>query len=301
MNLYEQKRNYFSEFHPLTVFLYFILIIILSVILTNPFFRLCNLGISMIYISYLKGVRVAAINLKYSLPLFFMFSILNPLLNHNGTTVILYFNHQPVTLESFLYGVFTGIMVLSMIFWFQAFDMCLPSHKIIYLFGKRLPVLALMVTMILRYIPYLEREYETIRQTQSALGISTVKGNYRDKMKNAANLLSLLVSISLEGTIDTADSMNARGFRLNGKTHYQNYRFEIRDNILLLYLVLNVLLCAVVWLEGTLRFQYYPVLSGNTAGTGSLFLMIQYIILMSLPMLMNGGDAIRWRLLRSKI
>jgi energy-coupling factor transport system permease protein len=51
------------------------------------------------------------------------------------------------------------------------------SHKFIFLFGKILPTIAMMITMTLRFIPTMKKRLNRISQTQSPLGISTSKGS----------------------------------------------------------------------------------------------------------------------------
>ena len=54
------------------------------------------------------------------------------------------------------------------------------------------------------------------------------------------NILSILVTWILEDSIDTADSMNARGYGLNGRTSFSIYRLDKRDKIILLIIVLFI-------------------------------------------------------------
>ena len=58
-------------------------------------------------------------------------------------------------------------------------------------------------------------------------------GDDKAKASSRGRPLSALVSITLEDSLQTADSMNARGYGLPGKTRSRKIRFALRDGVLL--------------------------------------------------------------------
>ena len=67
------------------------------------------------------------------LPVFLISAAVNPLFNHQGITLILYLkNGNPLTLESILYGLAAGVMLVSVLNWFSCYQVVMTSDKFIY-------------------------------------------------------------------------------------------------------------------------------------------------------------------------
>ncbi len=294
-------NNYFKDFHPVVLFIYFISTLIFLITITNPVYMIAGFVLWFLYVFLLLRIKDFLKSLIYAIPMIIFISILNPLFNHYGNTPLLYINGTPYTLEALLYGCFTGIMILTLIYLFRAFDKCIDSHKFIFLFGKILPTLALMVTMIMRFIPYFNRKLKIIMQTQSTMGVSINKGNLKSRLRSGSNILSVLVSYSLEGTIDTADSMKARGYGLKGKSHYNSYVITFRDIILLVFIIFFDILFTILILLGTFKFEFYPEITPLSFDFRQIISVILYIIFMGIPIIINILEEVQWKLSRLKI
>ena len=86
----------------------------------------------------------------------------------------------------------------------------------------------------LRFLPLMVKTAGEIKEAQQGIGKET-KG-----LKNTLRRFSALVSVSLERSIETADTMRARGFK-KGRRHYSPYRFKAADGVFLfLFTVLFV-------------------------------------------------------------
>ena len=70
--------------------------------------------------------------------------ILNPLINHQGENVLFYINDSMVTVESIIYGVSTGVMMINMFLYFSSFNKIMTRDKIISaldFFSKKLTLI----------------------------------------------------------------------------------------------------------------------------------------------------------------
>ena len=148
------RQDTFSTFHPVNNFLYFVLVIGCSMFLMHPvFLGLSCLG-GMAYYIYLKHWKALKTALWLMLPVFLISAAVNPLFNHQGITLILYLkNGNPLTLESILYGLAAGVMLVSVLNWFSCYQVVMTSDKFIYLFGKAIPAVSLILSMVLRFVP----------------------------------------------------------------------------------------------------------------------------------------------------
>lgn len=297
----KKYSNFFADYHPVIVFIYFISVFVLLITITHPAFLLVSLIVYLFYVLLLIKLKAFLKSLFYMIPMVLFITLINPIFNHYGETPLLYYNGQPITLEATLYGIFVGVLITSLIFLFRAFDRCINSHKFIYLFGKFLPTIALMVTMIMRFIPYLSRKLSIISQTQATLGISIKEGTLKKRIYSGSNILSVLISMSLEGTIDTADSMKARGYQLKGKTHYNTFTYTFRDLTFLSITILFDLLFGIVLIMDTYHYDFNPRMTSFSFTFTNILMLIMYAIFMGLPIIVNILEEARWKFSRRKI
>lgn len=89
--------------------------------------------------------------------MFLLVAVTNPLFSHNGVTPLFYLNGNPVTLEAFVYGAAIAVMVVGVMLWCRCYSAVMTSDKFLYLFGRAIPKLALVLSMALRFIPMFKR------------------------------------------------------------------------------------------------------------------------------------------------
>lgn len=234
----------------------------------------------------------------WMLLLFAAMALVNPLVNHRGNTVLLVMNHRPVTLEALLYGVAAGGMVIGVMYWFRSYTAIMTSDRLLYLFGALSPRLALVLSMALRYVPLFGRQTRKIQKAQQALGL------YRDDNVIAAfrgglSVFSGLTTWALENGVVTADSMAARGYGTGKRTRFSPLRFTRQDALLLAVSLL--LTGAALWGIAGRSFAYYPALSASPMSLRAYCGYGAYALLVFLPVIIDGKEALRWRCLQSKI
>ena len=70
------------------------------------------------------------------LPVCLLAAAANPLFSHAGATMLFYLKDgNPVTLESIVYGLASGLMLAGVISWFSVFHEVMTSDKFMFLFG----------------------------------------------------------------------------------------------------------------------------------------------------------------------
>ncbi len=294
-------RNPISEFHPLAVFLYFMTAVGITILWNQPVFLAMSFGIAFGYASALEKGRNILRSLVWLLPVVLLPVIVNPLVNHRGNTPLLYVNDQPITMEAILYGLFTGVMIAAMLFWFQAYSKSLDSDGFLYLFGKRFPSIALMVTMIFRFVPQFHKSLQEIAAVQKTLGVSTSQGTLKQRLQAGGMLLSALISITLEDSLQTADSMNSRGYGLPGKTRAKKIRFTLRDGLLFGAALGELLFFLLLWGMGKTDFYYFPALTSTGWTPEVIVFFAVTCIYFLIPIFIMIGEEIKWLFLKSKI
>jgi len=289
----------FSDYNPAVTASYFLLTVGISMFSMNPVILLLSLAGALSFdIFYGVGKRLRS-HLSFIL-LFFGISFVNLLFSHIGVTVLFVLNDNPVTLESLIYGIASAAAVISSLYWFRSFSLIITSDKLLYLFGGLSPKFSLVLSMALRYIPLFQSKAKKVKLAQKAQGLYN-DGNIADSAKGNIRIFSAMITWALEKGIITSDSMAARGYGTEKRTHFSLYRFTSADFILLsVQLSLFVGVCVFLAL-GRLSFTYYPVFSPPPLTPGAAVCYFLYCILVFIPSIVNAEESIRWKSLVSKI
>ena len=134
----------------------------------------------------------------------------------------------------------------------------MTSDKFIYLFGRIIPAISLLLSMALRFVPHFAAQLKVIRNGQKCVGMDVKDGNLREKARHGLNILSILVTWSLENAIETADSMRSRGYGSKGRTAFSIYRFTGRDKFLLGWFGTLAAVCLYGCGRGAAFAEYNP-------------------------------------------
>ena len=288
-------KDAFSTYHPVVNFIYFTLVLVFAMFLMHPVCLALSFIAAFTYSLRLNGRRVLRFNLKYMLPLMLLTALLNPLFNHQGMTVITYLGTgNPLTLESILYGLAAAAMLVTVI---GCYNAVMTSDKFIYLFGRIIPSLSLLFSMVLRFVPRFKAQLKTVSAAQRCIGRDTSTGTLRQRARHAIAIISIMTTWALENAIETADSMKARGYGLPGRTAFSIYHFERRDKqVLLLILCLGVyVLIGAIY--GSLGFSYFPALRYAPITPYSISVFIAYPLLLTLPLIIDRKEDARWKAL----
>ena len=296
-----EHRDTFAGFHPAINLLYFVAVIGFAMFFTHPVCLALSLICAFSYSAYINGRKALRFTLVYMLPMLIVTALLNPMFNHAGGTILAYLpNGNPLTLESVLFGVAASTMLITVILWFTCFNEVMTSDKFVYLFGRVIPALSLVLAMALRFVPRFRAQIKVISNAQKCIGRDVSNGNILQKIKHGIKILSILVTWALENAIETADSMKGRGYGLPGRTAFSIFRFDRRDGLAALY----ILACAAVVIVGAVtevyRFRYFPTIRGHWAGFWTVLVFMAYFALGVFPLIVNMKEDIVWKRIESK-
>ncbi|MEE0857995.1 MAG: energy-coupling factor transporter transmembrane component T [Acutalibacteraceae bacterium] len=290
----------FSNVHPIILMVYFVSVLSITMFITNPLIELLALSGSIFFCVILTGRKERREDLKFYLPLLILITITNPLFSHNGQTPLFFMNGNAVTLEAIIYGVAIAVMVIAVMLWCKSYSHIMTSDKFVYLFGRVIPKLSLVLSMALRYIPMLKRQSLKVNRAQKAMGLYTSK-SYVDRVCSVLRVFSVLVGWSLENAVETGKSMKARGYGLKGRTNYSNFKFKKSDGLLLGVNIALLFITVIGIISGELDFTYYPKISQLQFGVMAVISYISFAILAYLPFFIEVEEEIRWKFYRSKI
>ena len=290
----------FARFHPFINFIFFVLAIVFAMFIMQPYFIALSAALSALYYFLLNGAKGAKFffgTLAFAVAI----SLINPLFNTMGRAVLFTYFERNYTLEALLFGAAAGGMFFSVIMWFDCYNKIMTSDKFIYIFGSFAPSVSLVFTMVLRFVPLFKERISNIIASRLAIGKSPSNVNAMQKIKNGGDVLSALFTQSLEGAVQTADSMKSRGYGSGKKTNFANYKFCGRD---FLFVILAVTFCvffAVCGANGGLYAQYLPYFELQKADFCFVLGILGYGCFLAMPSIVHILEEIKWCVLKSKI
>ena len=286
----------FDKYHPLVNFLFFTLVLVFSMVLTHPIAQGISLIAALCYAVQCEGKKAALFSIKFCLPMLLLTAFINPAFSHEGATILLYFpTGNPLTLESILYGLSAGAMLAAVLMWFRSFNRVITSDKFIYLFGRMIPVLSLILSMTLRFVPKFKAQLDTVAEAQRSIGRDVSTGSLWQRTRTAIAILSILITWALENAIETADSMKSRGYGLKGRSAFSIYRLDDRDRMALLWLGF----CGMYLICGTISsafgFRYFPSIRCASLNVVTLSFHLVYLLLCATPIFLNALEDRKWK------
>ena len=286
----------FSRYHPVVNFLFFALVLVFSMVLMHPVCLLISLLGAVLYVIQLNGRKGLRLSLRIALPVMLLAALVNPAFNHAGMTILTYLpTGNPLTLESILYGLAAGCMLCAVLLWFVCYNRVLTSDKFVYLFGRVIPALSLVLSMTLRFVPRFKQQMDVVRQSQFCIGRDVNTGSVWQRAKKAVTIFSIMVTWDLENAIETADSMKSRGYGLKGRTAFSIFRIEERDRYALLWLGFCGVYLTCGAMAGGLKWWYFPALTGVLAQPVTTSFYLVYLALCLTPVILDRREARMWR------
>lgn len=297
----EEKNSTFATFHPIVTFVYFAAVIGITMFSMNPIFLAMTFIVSFIYSVMIYGRKAIKLNLGILVPIMIVTMVINPLFTHKGKTVLFYLNGNAMTLESIIYGLAAATMLSSMIIWFSCFNKIMSSDKFIYLFGRVAPSISLILSMCFRFIPMLKNRFKEISEGQKCMGRDFSGGSFIKRSRQLCKEISILIAWSLEASIETSDSMEARGYGLKGRTSFSIFRFDKRDGRLMSLIIILFTTVLAGCIKGENNILYYPEVIFNTITPFSIAVIISYLLLLIVPIIIDIRGELMWKRLSLEI
>lgn len=294
-------KDPFSRCHPAVNFLYFALVLACSMFFRHPVSLAVSLACACCYATLLGGKSAVRFQLRWMLPLMLLAAVTNPAFNHNGVTILCYLpTGNPLTLESILYGLAAAAMLAAVLMWFYCFNEVITSDKFVYLFGRVIPALSLMLSMALRFVPRFHRQLSAVADAQRCLGRDVSNGRLDKRLRTAMKIFSITVTWALENAIMTADSMRSRGYGEPGRTSFSIYRFDARDRALLAWLSFCGVFILAGALSGGFYYSYSPMLRGAPWTPLTAVFQAVYLLLCLTPIVLELHSRLTWRKIQAR-
>ena len=294
-------RSVFSTYHPIINFGFFVAVIGTGIFLQHPVFVGAGVIAAFSYGVMLGGKGTVKFTVLFALPMVLVLTIVNPLVNHRGSTVIFYTQHSQITLEAVIYGLISGLVLASVLLWFSCYNKVMTSDKFVYLFGKIMPAISLIFSMVMRFVPNFKAQLQKISDAQKCIGRDVSNGTTKEKARHGMKILNIMFTWALENAIDSADSMRSRGYGLKDRSAFSIYRFDRRDTAALIFLIAMTVIVIIGAAAGSCSVEFYPEIVMAEFNIRTLIVYTAYILLCFFPVAVEVKEVAVWKLSQSRI
>ena len=294
-------RSVFSTYHPIINFGFFCAVIGTGIFLHHPVFISIGIIAALVYAIMLCGKGTLKFAALFAFPMVIVFAIVNPLINHRGSTVLFYTQYSQITLEAVIYGLLSGLMLATVLLWFSCYNKVMTSDKFVYLFGRIMPAISLIFSMVMRFVPNFKMQIKKISDAQKCIGRDVSNGTKKEKIRHGMKILNIMFTWALENAIDSADSMRSRGYGLKDRSAFSIYRFDRRDTFALIFLMVVTAIVIVGAATGACFIEFYPEIVMAEISVRTLIVYIAYLLLCILPIAVEVKEVAVWKLSQSRI
>ena len=289
----------FHDLNPAVIAIWFFAVTGTAMFCSYPVICFLTLLGGVLLFAIRNGKKHLKIHLFF-LILYVILTLANPLISHNGKTVLFVMNDNPVTLEALLYGLNSATMLVGVLYLFRSFTQIMTSEKLLYITSVLSPKISMVLSMAIRYVPLFSRQGQKVSDTQKAMGLYA-DDNIVDDITGRMRIFSSVSTWALENGIVTADSMAARGYGTGRRTALKRFSFGRTDVVFLALTIAFTGTVALAAAHGSYIFDFYPSVSGihpDLAGKAGL---AAFFLLVIMPVIKETEAIIRWRYLESKI
>ncbi len=252
------RKSEYAKRHPIVIALYIAVCVVWTMIIRHPVPLLLSLAASGIYCVILNGIRSWCRELVAGIVMLFFAAVILPLFSHRGVTPLFYINGMAVTWESVYYGLIMTVMLMAVLQWCRVAGSLIDSEKILYLTGKTLPSIGLMLMMIFRTIPLLRERYRQIHEAQTGLGMAGGDAPLAGRIRRLLRELSVMISWTLEDSIEVSVSMESRGYRTGKRTWFHLFHFQREDLYWCLLIGMTFAGMYICQFRGEFAAYYFP-------------------------------------------
>lgn len=193
----------FAKWHPLVQFCFLLCVLLLTCLSRHPVPVALSLLGAAVYLLLTDGRR--SLRSLLCVPvLVALVGGFNFLFAHWGVTVLFSRGDTQFTLESLIYGCFQGGIFAGVVLWLAVFGRVLGSDRLLAVTGRAAPRFSLLFSMTLGCIARFRENARQIRLARAGAGLAKKK-----PLHEALDQFSTLVTLSLEGSMTTADAMRA--------------------------------------------------------------------------------------------
>ncbi len=303
---YRDKGLFLQSFHPAAALVYLLALLVLSLLYDNPLYLLSLLALLAFLIKGVDGLAAWEGFLKLGVLMILVIMAVNPLVIRAGSTIIWHGPAVPllgrldISLEAIYFGAVSGLRLLVILSIFCFYNLMVNPDRALNLFSRAAGKSALMVALATRMFPVMVRDLKRIKEVMELRGVDFDQGSLWERVKKYSGLYQVMLFSSLEGSMEIAESMQARAYGSGRRSVYSRNLLRPRD-----YLSIGsslLALAAAVWglANGCGSFVFYPVMDVLIPDSATPAVLVIVFFYLSVPLILGGGCKY-CRFIKSKI
>lgn len=260
MVVYTNRNTFLQRLHPAPALMLMLLYGGGMLLLNNPIYIVLLIGWVLI-LSYLDGCIKDIFGItRYLLVAALFIIIANPLLNHNGNTLILCVRsiRLYVTLEALVYGIIMALRLYGITLVLGLANMILHPDRTFGFFSKFMGKSALLMSMTLRLFPLILNSCKSIIDAEKMRGSSVNEKGFIRRLKNQGSVVTILFMGCLEDAGDMAESMYSRGYGSGKRSTYFKEKLSFVDIAFIILFFTGLVLLIIMQSGGYNAMGYYP-------------------------------------------
>ncbi len=211
------------RFHPIAAFCYTGTLFILAMSWSSPAWLIPLLVLVLACLSIASDWRAWRNVLALSLSMALIVCVVNSFFAAGGGRI---------SVESLLFGLSMGLKIPLSVGIFILCGELMDGDDVLSFLSRFAPKSSLVATLAALMIPRLRRDMERIRTVMSMRGANVDDRNPAARVKALRPILHVLLLSSLEGSWDTAVSLNCRAFGSGKRSSYGNAPWRASDGVL---------------------------------------------------------------------
>lgn len=232
----------------------------LSMLAVHPVLVTFSLSGALAFSLVARGAAATVRGLAWQLPLLVLVCLLNPFFSASGSTLLLKVGPRSVYLESLAYGATMGALLVATVLWFEDAAAVLTQDRLLALAGRRARSVPLVASMAAQLVPQMLGRARAVRAAARACTAAGPRPPARDELLRTS---TMLLSWSLEDSLERADAMRARGWESGSpRTRYRPERFRARDAVAAAGIAALLALGAAGAWAVCSSWEFYPRMSG---------------------------------------
>lgn len=232
----------------------------LSMLAVHPVLVTLSLSGALAFSLVARGAAATVRGLAWQLPLLVLVCLLNPFFSASGSTLLLKVGPRSVYLESLAYGATMGALLVATVLWFEDAAAVLTQDRLLALAGRRARSVPLVASMAAQLVPQMLGRARSVRAAARACTAAGPLPPARDELLRTS---TMLLSWSLEDSLERADAMRARGWESGSpRTRYRPERFRARDAVAAAGIAALLALGAAGAWAACSSWEFYPRMSG---------------------------------------
>ncbi|WP_300562919.1 energy-coupling factor transporter transmembrane component T [Companilactobacillus sp.] len=232
-------KNFTMSVNNLTILLYLVNVIFISLIFNNPFIT-SSLLVILLIMSWLVRREKFKNFLLASLTIFLLTVLFNLFVNQNGSNILFKIPFLTVSTQSITNGFILGISFMNILWSFYLYDALTHTKLIFEILSNVFKSIAIIFILTVKFIPKIIDIFRDVRQLYKFRNSAPVRVyGFSKWIKQTMNLNEIVLNKSISNFMNMSDSLISKGYnqRRQSFVHETN---KLSDYILRVVMLVSI-------------------------------------------------------------